>query len=350
MGHGWLVLMRSVEKLLSLRPAVEPPSNFMGAARPLAAIAAVLLSGCASLSPGGHVARALDKEVVSPIADATAADAARAGSDYEQNPRDPKAAIAYGRALRELGSPREASLVLARTVAENPHHADLLAEYAKALTAAGRPAEALPVFEAARRLKPSDWSLLSAEGIALDQAGKHEDARAKYKSALKLSPDNPDILANLGLSLALSGRLDEAEVTLRHAVGEPGASTQVRQNLALVLGLRGRFGEAERLARADLDAHTAQNNVAVMRQMFEKPAQWADTRDAAAKVASDSPPTSPAPIPVVMREDTLGAGVTGALRRQRTTPAASGEAKGRAKPTAAPESNSVDETFFSFPW
>ncbi len=281
--------------------------------RPAVVITAALLSGCATLSPGGHVARNLPKHVVSPVGDTTAADAARAGTEYERDPSNAKAGIAYGRSLRELGSAHEASLVLARTLAENPDNAELLAEYAKALTADGRPSAALPVFQRAESFKPGDWSLLSAEGIALDEAGEHEEARGKYKSALKLSRDNPNILANLGLSLALSGQLDEAEATLRQAVSQPGAGTQVRQNLALVLGLRGRFGEAEQLARADLDPQTAQNNLAMMRQMYGKPAQWADARDAAAKVAAKQPETIPAPMPVVQREDMIGSGVTAAI-------------------------------------
>jgi Flp pilus assembly protein TadD len=314
-----------------------------------ALLVAALLSGCASLSPGGHVARGLDKEVVSGIADTSAADAARAGADYERNPKDPRAAIAYGRALRELGSAREAVLVLARTSADHPHHADLLAEYAKALTAAGRPQDALAVFKTAQHLRPADWSLLSAQGIALDQMGRHDEARAHYRGALKLSPDNPDVLANLGLSLALGGQLDEAEVTLRRAVSQPGASTQVRQNLALVLGLRGRFGEAERLARGDLDRKTADNNVAAMRQMFEKPAQWADARDAAAKSASSGPETNPAPSPALARLDTVGEGTTAATRNSPPPKAAPAKAK-TSNPAPVPLSNSLDETFFGFPW
>jgi Flp pilus assembly protein TadD len=327
--------------------------------RPAAIIVAALLSGCASLSPGGHVVRGLDRHVATPIGDATSTDAARAGSDYERNPKDPKAAIAYGRALRELGAPREAVLVLARTAANNPHHGELLGEYAKALTAAGEPERALPVFETARHLRAADWSLLSAEGIALDGLGKHQDARARYQSALKLSPDNPDILANLGLSLALSGQLDVAEATLRRAVGRPGATAQVRQNLALVLGLRGRFTEAESLARGDLDPQSADNNVAVMRQLYGKPAAWADARDHAAEAALDAPETSPAPSPVVERQDATAKGATGkigagqgvsaATRKRQEPPSASGETTDR--PSAPPQDgNGLDETFFGFPW
>src|SRR5262249_21943246 len=115
--HGWLGSMRSADKILALRP--------------MAALTAALLSGCATFSPGGHVARSLDKNVVSSIGDTTMTDAARAGTEYERNPKDAKAAIAYGRALRELGSTKEATLVLARTVAENPHNPELLAEYGK---------------------------------------------------------------------------------------------------------------------------------------------------------------------------------------------------------------------------
>lgn len=290
----------------------------------------------------------MDKQVVSAIEDTTAADAARAGTEYERNPKDPRAAIAYGRSLRELGSPREASLVLARTAADNPTHAELLAEYAKALTASGRTKDALAVFERARKLKAPDWSALSAEGIALDQDGRHGEARARYRQALRRSPDNPDILANLGLSLALSGELDEAEATLRKAVSQPAAGAQVRQNLALVLGLSGRFGEAERLARSDLGPKSADHNVAVMRQMFEKPSQWASAREASARLAANAPETSPAPAPKLARMDTMGEGLTGAVAKAPPRPA---PVKVKAAKSATPLiSNGIDQSFFGFPW
>lgn len=309
---------------------------------------AALLSGCSTFS-GGQGTHT-DRIVTSPIADSTAARAARAGVDYERNPQDPKAAIAYGRALRELGSALQASLVLARTAAHNPHHAELLAEYAKALTAAGKSDQALPMFARARQLKAPDWPLLSAEGVALDQVGKHRDARERYFAALKLSPNNPDILANLGLNYALSGRLDDAEATLRQAVAQPAASSQVRQNLALVLAKRGRYAEAERLARADLDPQTAERNVAAMRRMFGAPARSVAAREMDAVAAANGPETSPANMPVVLREETLPSGLTAAVQPQ-PRPTAPPHAARKQKPaTPLPSGNGVDEGFFGFPW
>jgi Flp pilus assembly protein TadD len=298
--------------------------------------------------------------------------------------------------LRALGSNSKAADVLSDAVAAHENDPKLLAAYAKALTAAGRSKEALPVFAKAEKLRPRDWTLLSAEGIALDQLGRHTQARARYGWALQLSPNNPDIMVNMALSDTLSGNLGAAERILRKAANQPGAGAKVRQNLALVLGLRGQFSEANRLARADLTPAAADHNVAMMRQMFEQPALWAEAakQHPMAKVAtqniaapgaravpssrantvSEELPGNPPADPMVpppsaqsMADTTpptrhavtalrgSGSGITAAILARPNKRAAVKQAAVNKRPAltqvaSASLDNGVDDRFFPFPW
>ena len=326
------------------------------------------LSACASLNPIRWFAGTPEPIVATEMTPETVANAARASTAYERDPRNVHAAIIYARSLRELGSNKTAADVLGRTAKYHPENAEVMAEYAKALTAAGDSENAIEAFKAAEHLNQHDWSLLSAEGIALDQLGRHAEARKRYNAALKLSPDNPDILCNLALSHTLSGDLAEAELILRRALNQPGAGAQARQNLALVLGLRGRFGEAESLARSDLDPAAADHNVAVLRQMFAQPDMWvAAAEGTPAKVADEPVPAAPAlssmqtPAPMMaVRQAALTAppsGVTGAVAprassavapRKHAPPSAQSHASGAMVETA--EGNDIDDTFFAFGW
>jgi Flp pilus assembly protein TadD len=106
----------------------------------------------------------------------------------------------------------------------------------------------------------------------------HDEARRYYANALKIAPDEPSILSNLALSYALSKELPKAEETLRRAAEGARADRRVRQNLALVVGLQGRFEEAEGIARADLPAGEAAENVTYLRSMLATPNRWKEMR------------------------------------------------------------------------
>lgn len=365
LGMGWCRALGVGDQMTTRR---DNPSGMTadrvrlarGVFQAAALLAAFALSGCVSLNPVRWFAATPDPIVATQMTPETVANAARASSAYERDPKSVRAAIVYARSLRELGSNKTAADVLGRTAKYHPENAELMAEYAKALTAAGESESALEAFRTAERLNKRDWSLLSAEGIALDQLGRHREARKRYNAALKLSPDNPDVLCNLALSHTLSGNLAEAELILRRAVNQPGAGVQARQNLALVLGLRGRFSEAESLARSDLDPAAADNNVAVLRQMFAQPNMWvAAAEGTPAKVAEEPVPAAPAlsskqnaaPMRAV-RQAVLAApasGVTGAVApRTHRAPAAQSHASGAAVQSA--EGNDIDDTFFAFGW
>lgn len=217
------------------------------------------------------------------------------GELYDRNPADPDTAASYSRALRQIGSIDQSLMVMQRVQLLHPDHAGVLAEYGKALTAGARPDQATAILTRAAQKDPKDWTILSALGVALDQLGRYDEAKAQYNAALELSPDNPSVLTNLGLSYALTGDLDMAERTLRRAVANARADAYARQNLAIVLGLKGEFDEAERLARADLPANVADDNMAYLRSMLSQPALWKKMEELDREKATDSPaPAKPA--------------------------------------------------------
>jgi Flp pilus assembly protein TadD len=190
------------------------------------------------------------------------------GERYRRNPRDAQAAVRYAQALRTIGQRVQAAAVLEQASIHNPNDRALLGAYGRALADSGRFQQALEVLSRAHSPDNPDWRILSVQGAVLDQMGRHDDARRQYASALRLMPDEPSVLSNLGLSYALSRNLAKAEETLRRAVSQPGAEPKARQNLALVVGLRGRFQEAETIARGDLTADEAAENVATLRRMI----------------------------------------------------------------------------------
>lgn len=186
---------------------------------------------------------------------------------YNANPKDAGAAIRLAEALRRTGQHARAAAVLQQAAIHNPNSKRLMGAYGRALADTGQFEQALEMLGRAHTPDQPDWRILNAQGAVLDQMGRHDDARNYYNTALKSVPDQPSVLSNLGLSYALSRDLKQAEETLRRA-DSFGGGRRVRQNLALVVGLQGRFEEAERIARADLPAEEAAENITYLRQML----------------------------------------------------------------------------------
>ncbi len=187
---------------------------------------------------------------------------------FQANPNDAKAALQYGKALRDNRQRAQAVAVLEQATIAHPGDKALIAGYGRALADNGNFQQAFDVLSRAHTPEDPDWRILSAQGAALDQLGRYDEARQYYASALKIVPDEPTVLSNLGLSYALSKDLPKAEETLRRA--SAGADARVRANLALVVGLQGRLAEAEGIVKADLPAEEAAANVAYLRQMLSR--------------------------------------------------------------------------------
>jgi len=196
-----------------------------------------------------------------------------AGERYRANPKDATAALRYSEALRRTGQRAQAAAVLQQATIANPQDKRLLGAYGRALAEVGDLAQAMEMLNRAHTPENPDWRILSAQGAVYDQMGRHDEARRYYVSALNIVPDEPSVLSNMGLSYALSKDLKKAEETLRRASARGGGDRRVRQNLALVVGLQGRFQEAEEIARADLPAGEAAENIAYLKQMLAQHGQ-----------------------------------------------------------------------------
>lgn len=271
----------------------------------IAAATASLLTGCSSagIFGGSRDDRASAMaafEKSQPESEDFVGGAAYWGAKYEANRQDTTAALNFARNLRMMGGARQAVAVLKEIVMKSPDNPKVMAEYGKALTAAGRFQDAIPFLARASQMDSTDWSTLSTYGVALDQSGNHTAAQENYKVALKISPDNPTIESNLAMSHVLAGRVGEGETILRRLVSRPDATAQMRQNLAMIESLKGNAAEAEQLARQDLPAAEASNNIAVLKQM--------DVHNAPTKAAvGETPASEPAvkasePVPAASLE------------------------------------------------
>jgi Flp pilus assembly protein TadD len=171
----------------------------------------------------------------------------------------------------------------------NPGNRAILGAYGRALADTGSYKQAFDVLSRAHTPANPDWRILSIQGTALDNLGNHEEARRYYASALKIVPNEPSVLSNLGLSYVLTKELPKAEATLRRAYAQNGADARVRQNLGLAIGLQGRFAEAEAIVKADLPADEAEANVAYLKQMLRN----SDNRQSGPRTSSvETPPRS----------------------------------------------------------
>src|SRR5258708_17928106 len=136
---------------------------------------------------------------------------------FRANPKDARAALQYGTALRATGQRSQAVAVLEQATIGHPSDKALLAAYGRALEDNGNFQQAFDVLSRAHSPDDPDWRIPSAQGATLDQLGRFDEARQYYASALKIAPDEPSVLSNLGLSYMLSKDLPKAEETLRRA-------------------------------------------------------------------------------------------------------------------------------------
>jgi Flp pilus assembly protein TadD len=266
----------------------------------LLASAALLCGGCSlTAGRGGDITGSVGS---APMTEQAArAQLESLAERYRTNPGDTANAMRYSRALRATGQAVQAVAVLERVAIRDGRNMALLGEFGRALADAGRYDQALQVLQRAHRPDQPDWRIYNVQGTIYDQMGRPQEAQALYNDALRIAPGEPAILTNLGLSYALSRQLPQAEQTLRQAASHPQADKRARQNLALVVGLQGRFAEAEEIARKDLPAAEAEENMAYLRAMVAQPNSWAQIRQAerrgAPQRAGQTPPAAPAAPP-----------------------------------------------------
>lgn len=170
--------------------------------------------------------------------------------------------VALGNTLLEMGEVNEAIVAYNSALARSETDPEALRGVARAYLMTGKPELAGKPLALAFKNTPDDPKLLQLIGVADDFAGQHEEAQARYRRGLELLPRDPGLSLNLALSLALTGNYGEAVGILSPIAMAPTASARERQTLALIYALQGDQRAAERLARVDLDAQSAQRNLA----------------------------------------------------------------------------------------
>ena len=237
---------------------------------------ACLLGGCTQTSKlGGNLGSDEVQMSAKDAADATS----KWASAHAKDPKDPKVAYNYAKALRAIGSRDRAIEVLTAAYHANPDNGEISAELGRLALEAGRLDIAKTTLKTAEAKGMRDWKTLSAQGTLLAKQGNHAEAQQYYLAALQEKPDAVSVINNLALSYALDGKAKKSEQLLRKAVASGHEDKRVRQNLALVLGLQGKFDEARQVAAVDLTADQARSSMTFLRNMVSSPSQVA-SRDA----------------------------------------------------------------------
>ena len=215
--------------------------------------------GAADLAPKAQRSQLANiKATESGTTDARLSDLARAS---KSNPRDPKLALRYARALKKAGRLKDALTVLetasAGTTAGNRA---MLVERGLLSLELGQAGEARQLLASAGDGKSKDWRVLSGLGIALATLGQHAEAQRFFQAALDLAPNNSTVLNNLAMSYLLDKKVDQAEQMLRRAAGggdaSPRVTKSVTQNLTLTATLRSAPPMASKLASETVRAET----------------------------------------------------------------------------------------------
>ena len=159
---------------------------------------------------------------------------------------DPGAASAteLGRALNDLGRPRETASLLAPLAAEEEADPDVVMTLGAALAQSGERAAALSAFERARRADPSSATAAYNLGAAHLTFGEKEAARAAFEAALALEPGFGRAWNSLALLAAESGRTGEALRLWARALAANPRDPDTLYNLGTALWHEGRRDEA----------------------------------------------------------------------------------------------------------
>ena len=186
---------------------------------------------------------------------------------YERDGGDTEALLGVARNLRYLGSSGEAIDVMVTGISKHGQIPAFVLELAKSQLTARRFDDARETLETATELLPDNWDVFSTTGIFHDYVGEFDAAQAAYGAALELSPNNVAVINNLALSLAQSGKIDEAISNLVKLLNAKKSTPHTRQNLAMLYALAGDIKSAEKLARQDLPADAALENLTTFQKI-----------------------------------------------------------------------------------
>jgi Flp pilus assembly protein TadD len=199
---------------------------------------------------------------------------------------NPEPLAALGDTLLGMGKPDEAIITYNAALKLDPRYQEALRGLAKAYLKTGRADLASGPLAIAYKDNPNDPKLLLLIGVADDFIGQHANAQARYQQGLRIAPADRSLLLDLALSFALSEKFDAAINMLRPVAFAAAATPQERQTLALIYGLKGDQKSALQLARMDLDAASANHNLAFYESLRRLPP---DARSRAILSASAAP-------------------------------------------------------------
>jgi Flp pilus assembly protein TadD len=191
------------------------------------------------------------------------------------DPTNFNASYSLARALTRVGAHEDALKAYRTALKQRPKDPNVLRGIGNSLIMLERSAQAVPYFERALA-NNNDPRLYNGIGVAHDMLDDFKAAQAWYRTGLKTSETNLALRNNLGLSLLFSRHFDEAIRELRQVVADPGATRRHRLNLALALVLAQESEAAESIARIDLPADEAREQIAY----FETIAGISDPRAA----------------------------------------------------------------------
>jgi Flp pilus assembly protein TadD len=307
---------------IDARGAMPNPARSVGV---IAALSACLMLGaCAQVGgDGAGLLSALAPETAQPAAAQLPSDPQQAteywGKEYEKDPRNLDAALAYAQNLRVTGKKREAMAVLQQASIIHGSDKKLAADYGRLALELDQIGVAKKLLAIADDPTNPDWRIVMARGTALAKEGSYREAITFYERAQALKPGHPSVLNNLALAYTMSGEPERGEQLLRQASASGNENSKVRQNLALVLGLQGKYDEATKIASVDLEAVQAQANTAFLKKMVK---------------ADPKPMTPQAPAPDAWAPAVVAS--KGSDRSQASASVAAAVPVARATPSAAP--------------
>ena len=154
----------------------------------------------------------------------------------------PGVAVKWGRALRQSGDAKAATLAMQEAARRFPSDASVQAELGRAATAGGYSQEAAAAFERATSARGAGWDAFMAKGAFLAQQGRDQEAEASFRRAEGLAASDRDrysAQANRALLRATlgdhAGAISDLEAIVRH----PDVDPRVHADLALLHALGG---------------------------------------------------------------------------------------------------------------
>lgn len=134
------------------------------------------------------------------------------------DPRNARAPLAAGIALRALGRLEESRAALEHASALAPTDYAPAFELGVLLEMLGRADDSIAQFERSAALRPAFVPAHLAAGVQRYRRGDWAGAAERFRAVLALEPRHPEALVNLGLALGEQGRHDESAATLESAI------------------------------------------------------------------------------------------------------------------------------------